>query len=90
LFDAVGHQLPQRGVVADVRLAGQHLAALGLHQADGLREILRGGRRVGEGVGRRRADIERDDVGAFPGEPHRVRPPLRSGGAGNERYPSLQ
>ncbi len=40
LFDAVGHQLAQRRVVAYVRLAGQYLAALGFHQADGLGEVL--------------------------------------------------
>ena len=36
LFNAVGDELLQRSVVADVHLAGQNLAALGLYQADGL------------------------------------------------------
>ena len=90
LLDAVGDDLPDRRVVANVGFAGQDLAALGFHQAHGLAEIFRGGRRVGQRVGDLRADIQRDDVGAFAGQPHRMRAPLRTSGAGNECHAPLQ
>ena len=49
-FDTVGHHLLQRGQVADVDLAGQHLAAGGLHRLNRLRQVLGGRQRIGDGL----------------------------------------
>ena len=52
LLDAVGDHLLQRGQIADVDLAGEHLPAGRLHGRDRLGEILGGRQRVGDGVAR--------------------------------------
>ena len=90
LLDAVGDQLTQRRVVADVDLAGQDLATLGFDRVNRLRQIFWGGRRIGDAVGHRRADIQGNDVRTLARQPGRVRPPLAARGAGDECHPPLQ
>ena len=50
----------------------------------GLGEVFRGGRGRGRVV-EPAADVDRDDVGALFGEPHRVAAALAARGAGDER-----
>ena len=90
LLDAVGHHLLQRGQVADVDLAGQHLAAGGLHRPDRLGQLFGGAERIGDGLRDRAADVDRDDVGALAGQPDRVRPALTARGPGNECHSPFQ
>ena len=89
-FHAVGDELPQCGIIADVDGPGQHRASLRFHQADGLGQIL--GRRadVGNGVGHGRADIADDDVGALLGQPNRICAALTARGARHECHSSRQ
>ena len=90
LLDPVGDQSAHRSVVTDVHGAGQRLAALGLDQSHRLGEVLLGGAHIRDGVGDRRTDIADDDVGAVPGQSHRVGAALAAGGPRHERHTSGQ
>ena len=79
-----------RGEIPDVDLAGQHLAAGLFHQPRGLGEILGGGHRIGDGVGDRLADVDRDDVGALSGQPDGMRTALPTRGPGDQRNAPFQ
>src|SRR6202020_3608050 len=71
-------------------LASQYLASLGFHRADHVGEILRGGRRVADAVGHRRADIQGDDVRTLARQPGRMSTALATRGTGDEGHPPLQ
>ncbi len=81
--DAVGHDVLEPLEVPDVALLGDDAAAGLLDEVDRLVEILRGRHRVGDAVDLI-AQVERDDVGAFLGEPDRVRAALTPRRAGDE------
>lgn len=68
----------------------RNLAAFGFHRADGLAEIFGRGRRVSHAAGYWRADVQRDDIGPLARQPHRVRPSLGAGGAGDKCHPAVQ
>ena len=69
--DAVGDDLLEPFEVADVGLLGDDAPAGLLDEVDRLVEILAGRHRIGDAVDLF-AQVERDDVGAFLGEPNRV------------------
>ena len=56
-----------------------------LDLCDGLVEIGLGGQRIGQGLQRVRADIDRDHVRTFSGQPHSVRAALSTAGPGDQR-----
>ena len=84
LAHPLGGDRGERGEVADVGLARDDAPVEGLHLLDGLREVRLGRAAVGHG-GDVLAEVDRDDVGTFFGQPHRVGPALAPGGTGDER-----
>ena len=90
LLDAVDNQRSHRGVVADVDLPRQRLAALGLNESHGLGQIFRCRCDIGNRVGDRRADIADDDIGTLTGQSHRVGAALTARGSGDECDSSIQ
>ncbi len=91
LFDAAVDRGRKGVEVAHVDLGGDDAAVEVLHHIGGLGEVLRCGSRCGR-VLEPAADVDRDDVGAFFCQPHRVASALTPCGAGDERdlavYPS--
>ena len=90
LLDTVGDKLPYGGVITDIDRPRQSLAAFGLHQPNGLGQILRRGGDVGNGVGDRCADIADDDVGTLTGQSNRIGATLAAGGPGDECDATIQ
>src|ERR1700742_820733 len=84
LGHAGGHNGFQSLEIPNVALLGNDAAARLLDEVDGLVEVFAGRHRVGDAVDLT-AEIEGDDVGALLGEPNRMRPPLATRGAGDER-----
>ncbi len=85
LLDAGVHRGLERVVVADVDLGGEDPAVVPpLDQIRGLGQIL-GRRRCNQVDGvDLLTDVDGDDVGAFLGQAHRMRPPLSARSAGDE------
>jgi hypothetical protein len=83
LGDAVVNRLLEGAEVTDVGLDGDDPAVERLDLAGGLGEVLRGRHRVRHG-GDLAGDVDRDDVGAFGGQAHRVAAPLPAGGPGDQ------
>src|SRR5690606_12551707 len=69
--------------IPDVDLGGVDPAVEAFHQVGGLGQILRAGQRNLHAVDLS-ADVDRDDVGALLGHPHRVGAALAPGGPGDE------
>ena len=76
LLDAAVKCRLGRVVIADVDLGGDDPAAEVLDQVHGLGEVVGIGRRDLAVRGDGAADVDRDDVGAFLGQPDRVAAPL--------------
>ena len=91
LLDAAVDGGRQRVEVAHVDFRGDDAPIEVLDHVRGLGEVLRRGRGRGR-VLEPAADVDRDDVGALLGKPHRVAAALAARGAGDERdlavYPS--
>ena len=88
LRDALLERGAQLRGLTHVGLCGEDAAARLLDEFGGLLEVLRRRHRVTD----RRdvlAEVDRDDVGAFLGEPDRVTPALPASGTGDERDLSL-
>ena len=84
LLHAGVHRGFQRVVVAYVDFGGVDAAVVALDQIRGLGQILGGGQRNPNAVDLL-ADVDRDDVGAFLRQPHRVAAALAACRAGDER-----
>jgi hypothetical protein len=83
-FDAVGDDGLDSVQVTHVAIVSHDATAGLLHQVDGFVEVLGRRHRRGDAVDLF-AQIERDDVGAFLCEAHRMRAPLAARRAGDER-----
>ena len=81
--DPLGHRLREPFEVPDVALLGHDAPTGLLDEVHGLVEILRCRHRIGDAVDLV-AQVERDDVGAFLGEPDGVGTPLTAGRARDE------
>src|SRR5699024_1067821 len=83
LGDAVLERGLQLRGLAYVRLGRDHALAGLLDEGRGLLEILRRGHRVADGVDVL-TEVNRDDVGAFLGQPYRMAAPLPACRPGDE------
>ena len=76
--------LRELGEVADVGRGRHDPAIQPFDELDGPCEVVWGGGRIAVDRGDRAADVHRDDVRAFLGQPHGVRSALAARGPGDE------
>ncbi len=85
LLDAAVHRRFQRVVIADVDLGGHDAAVQALDEVGRLGQVIGRRRRDLAAATDRRADVDRDDVGTFLRQAHRVAAALAASRPGDER-----